>query len=233
MTQARPRRPDGAYAARLSADMVVEAALSLATREGGSALTFRALGRELGADPAAIYRYFSGKDDLILAMADRILQEVVADFPEGMPWQERLMVGGLRTVAVFSKYAAVGAMIGSRTTRRAGEIAIVDDLLGTMKSVGLKDAEAVLCYRTYADFLLAYAATRAQYLLLTEDVRRADHDAWANVYGAQSDEEYPYVSELAEHLAAVEDDEVLVSGLQMMIDGIALRTARSSGGTAG
>jgi hypothetical protein len=150
-----------------------------------------------------------------------------------MPWQERLMVGGLRTVAVFSKYAAVGAMIGSRTTRRAGEIAIVDDLLGTMKSVGLKGAEAVLCYRTYVDFLLAYAATRAQYLLLTEDVRRADDEAWANVYGALSDEDYPHVNELAEHLAAVEDDDVLVNGLQMLIDGIALRTARSSGGTAG
>lgn len=38
-------------------------------------------------------------------------------------WQERLMLGGTRTVAVFSKYAAVGAMIGARTTRRSCEIA--------------------------------------------------------------------------------------------------------------
>lgn len=207
--------------------MVVQAALTLATREGGSALTFRALGRELEADPAAIYRYFSGKDDLLLAMADRLLQEIVAEFPENMPWQERLMVGGIRTVAVFSKYAAVGAMIGSRTTRRAGEIAIVDDLLGTMRSIGLRDAEAALCYRTYADFVLAYAATRAQYLLLSEDVRRADDEAWENVYGALSEQEHPHVNELATHLAAVEDDDVLVAGLRMIIDGIALRAARA------
>lgn len=224
----RQRRPDGSYAPRLSKSLVVETALSLATREGGSALTVRNLGRELGADPAALYRFFSSKDELILMLADRLLEEVVRGMPPQLSWQQRLMLGGTRVVAVFSKYAPVGAMVGSRTTRRSNEIAIVDDLLRAMRAAGLNDNDAALCYRTYADFILAYAGTRAQYELLDAEVRQADIDAWSDVYGALPSDEFPNIADLAPHLATLEDDQVLQTGLQMIIDGIALKAARTS-----
>lgn len=223
----RKRRPDGSFAPRLSAEVIVEAALALASREGGAALTVRRLGRELEADPAALYRFFRSKDDLLLMLADHMLAEVSQDMPAEIGWQDRLMRGGTRTVEVFCKYAAVGAMIASRTTRRENEIAIVDNLLGAMRSAGLSDEDAVLCYRTYADFILAYAGTRAQYVLLDEEARKADEEGWDEVYRQLSPEDYPHIGDLGEHLVAVEDDDVLRTGLQMIIDGIALKAART------
>ena len=39
-------------------------------------MSVRRLGAELGADPTAIYRHFRDKDELVLALLDRLLAQV-------------------------------------------------------------------------------------------------------------------------------------------------------------
>jgi TetR/AcrR family transcriptional regulator, tetracycline repressor protein len=51
---------------------VLAAALELA-RGGLDAVSMRALGTRLGADPTAVYRYFRTKDELLDAMADAVV----------------------------------------------------------------------------------------------------------------------------------------------------------------
>lgn len=89
-----------------------------------------------------------------------------------------------------------------------------------MKAAGLRGDDAVLCYRTYADFILTYAATRAQYLLLDDDIRFADDEAWREVYGALPRSDFPNVGELATELADVDNDVVIITGLQMVRGGM-------------
>lgn len=224
----RPRTVSGTYAARLSHDLVVETALTLAIREGGAVLTVRNLARELDADPAALYRYFRNKDELILTVADRLLGEIGKAIPDGLSWQDKLMTFGIAVVAVLGKYPAVGALIGCRTTRRTHEVAMVEDILGTMRAAGLNEYDAALCYHTFVDFVFAYAGTRAQWALLDADFRQADEDAWKKTYGALPSENFPNIAALAPHLADVSDDTILRTGLQMMLDGIALKAARAT-----
>ena len=67
-THARKARPAGASKAA-SRSSILEAARRVAARDGARDLSLRAVAAEAGFAPAALYGYFRGKDDLLLALA--------------------------------------------------------------------------------------------------------------------------------------------------------------------
>ena len=71
--------------AELSHERILDAAQEVIDAEGESALTFRRLGTQLDADPTAAYRYFKSKDDLLLALGDRLLGEAMDQLSPGRP----------------------------------------------------------------------------------------------------------------------------------------------------
>ena len=64
----RKTRPAGASKAA-SRSSILEAARRVAARDGARDLSLRAVAAEAGFAPAALYGYFRGKDDLLLALA--------------------------------------------------------------------------------------------------------------------------------------------------------------------
>ena len=64
----RKARPAGASKAA-SRSSILEAARRVAARDGARNLSLRAVAAEAGFAPAALYGYFRGKDDLLLALA--------------------------------------------------------------------------------------------------------------------------------------------------------------------
>lgn len=64
----RKARPAGASKAA-SRSAILEAARRVAARDGARDLSLRAVAAEAGFAPAALYGYFRGKDDLLLALA--------------------------------------------------------------------------------------------------------------------------------------------------------------------
>src|ERR1700744_3942895 len=63
----KPRPASVSKAASRSA--ILEAARRVAARDGARELSLRAVAAEAGFAPAALYGYFRGKDDLLLALA--------------------------------------------------------------------------------------------------------------------------------------------------------------------
>ena len=55
--------------ARISRDDVAEAALAI----GLDKVTLAAIGKRLGVDHSSLYRHVSGRDDILLAAADRVI----------------------------------------------------------------------------------------------------------------------------------------------------------------
>ena len=53
------------------------------------ALSFRKIGKELGADPTALYRHFADKDELLLALADRVIAMGMDGYRPGARWKDR------------------------------------------------------------------------------------------------------------------------------------------------
>jgi AcrR family transcriptional regulator len=76
---------------RLSRERVVAAALTIVDRDGLEALTMRALGRELGVDPMAVYHWVPSKHELLSLIVEAVYGEIPLDLgllPEG-DWKHR------------------------------------------------------------------------------------------------------------------------------------------------
>ncbi|HEX7171401.1 MAG TPA: TetR family transcriptional regulator, partial [Candidatus Limnocylindria bacterium] len=80
MTRDRSREP-------LSRHRVLQAAMSLADREGLGALTMRRLGAELGVEAMSLYKHVSDKDDILDGIVDLVVAAI--EVPgDGADWRE-------------------------------------------------------------------------------------------------------------------------------------------------
>ena len=63
-----------------------------AARRGGiEGFSLPKLGRALGADPTAVYRHFASKDDIVLAIADRLIEEAMDGLAPASCWVDTLI----------------------------------------------------------------------------------------------------------------------------------------------
>lgn len=216
----RPRRPRGS----LSQAVITEAALRICDRGGVEALTFEALGRELGAHPTAVYRYFRDKDELLLALTDALHADATAGgLPATGDWAGDLRGIARRIHAAFLAHPQVGRLVAARTTRRRHEFEVVEYILGCMRRAGLPDPEAARAYRVFADFVLAYSSMDAALAALDAPTRAADLRAWQVDYRALAPERYPHLAELIEHVPALDRPENFEFALELMISALRAR----------
>ncbi|MFJ8821233.1 TetR/AcrR family transcriptional regulator [Streptomyces sp. NPDC102467] len=202
----RRRRKPTRSGVVLSEEVIVDCALRLVGQHGPDALSVRRLGAALGCDPSALYRYFHNTDDLLLALADRIIGEAQAGFePDGMPWEEGLREMALRVHGCYRKHPRVAAMAAYRVTRRLNEFRAVDTGIGLLRRAGFDDASAVRYYAAFIDTVLGHAALDAAHLALPVERRVADDRAWVGEYAELSPRTHP-------HLAAARGQLPLMGG---------------------
>ena len=76
---------------RLDRERILDAAQAIAEAEGVAKLTMRRIGRELGADPTAVYRHFRDKSELLIELADRLFG-IGPEIAPGLGWRETLKI---------------------------------------------------------------------------------------------------------------------------------------------
>jgi DNA-binding transcriptional regulator YhcF (GntR family) len=88
----------------LTRDRIVRAAIEIADAEGLAALSMRGVAARLGAATMAPYKYVTGKDELVLLMADAAYGE--RGYPENPPpgWRERLTLGGRTLWSLYRRH---------------------------------------------------------------------------------------------------------------------------------
>lgn len=67
---------------------IAEKAIDLFRKNGYSALSFRALARELGMSKSGLYHYFSGKEELFSFCGTIFLGQMVPDLNSGQPQKD-------------------------------------------------------------------------------------------------------------------------------------------------
>lgn len=103
-----PLDPDGAARAVRTAHreaQLLAAAARLMEREGSEAVSMQALATEAGVSVGLIYRYFSGKDDLLLAVITQVLDAFSERVPEAIAQAPDDPVH--RLIAAFRTYCDV------------------------------------------------------------------------------------------------------------------------------
>ena len=221
----RARRPRRRARGSLNQRMIIDAALTLTKRGGMDAVTFQALGAELGAHPTAVYRHFRDKDELLLAMIDALHAETLAELPEPTgDWAADLAAIARRTHAVFLRHPAVAAH-AYRTARREHEFQIVERIIGSLRGAGLNDRDTARLYRVFTDFVLGYSALDGGLASLDPDIRHEDLLSWEVHYRALPPAEYPNIARVADVLPSVDDPENFTTAIDLMIEAIRARAA--------
>jgi len=193
----RARRTTTRTGVELSADLIVETAMSIVAKHGGEALSVRRLGAALGADPTAIYRYFATMDELLLEIGDRLIGLGLEGFAPGPDWRANLRDLGIRTHRVYLRYPQVAVLIAARITGRRHEARIIELILGELRRAGFDSLTAVRFYRTFGDMTLAFAAIDAAFTALPDDTRTADEARWTQAYGNVDSATLPNIADLA------------------------------------
>jgi AcrR family transcriptional regulator len=207
----------------LSAEAIVDCALELARREGSQALTLRRIGKELGADPTAFYRYFRDKDELVLACMDKVLDIAFERFEAdgaGPDWRARLRSAAHAFYAVAEEFPTVTALGFARITGGSGERRWVEMVIATLQAVGLPPDLTVLHYRAFVDAMLALSGLRATVHGLPTVLADKDDAAWSRVYGALPRHQFPATRAHSEELARVAEQDVFATVIDAVLTNI-------------
>jgi TetR/AcrR family tetracycline transcriptional repressor len=213
----------------LTSDMILAESLRLLDEDGIDGFSLPKLGRALGADQTAVYRHFASKDDIVLALADRLIEEAMTGFEPQECWIDTLTEMARRLRRTYLAHPAAASISAYRTTQGPAEIRTVDIIIGAMLRAGFEGAEAALMYRVVGDFALSWAGFEASFRALDERLQQNDRAAWTRAYLAVSRADHPNIWQVRTELPEVDDDEISATILSLVLDGLIGRAPRRCG----
>src|SRR5215470_20036314 len=125
----------------LTPELIVTESLRLLDADGSDGFSLPKLGRALGADPTAVYRHFASKDDLVLAIADRLIEEAMTGLPAHDCWVETVIDSTRRLRRTYLAHPAAASLSSFRTTGRPAEMRTVNVIVGAVLEAGFSGAE--------------------------------------------------------------------------------------------
>lgn len=132
----------------------VTAALAYVDEHGAASLTARSLGEAMGLDPMALYRYFSGMDELASAVVDRVFGDAITmDLPEGSP-RERLTALLMNVHRVCYRHPHVLALLVVGRSAQPHGLAASRIALGLLRELGLSGRDLLVCNQMLESHLL-------------------------------------------------------------------------------
>ncbi|MFD7439320.1 TetR/AcrR family transcriptional regulator [Streptomyces sp. NPDC059861] len=216
----RRRRPTRSGTV-LSDALFVDAALRLLREHGSAGLTARRLGLVLDCDPSALYRYFRGMDDLILAIGDRLIGQALDGWKPTGEWRADLRGVGLRIHAAYTAHPQAAQLTASRVSGRPNELAADEAVLDILRTAGFPSPDTVRIYHAFIDQTLAFAALDAASLALPQQSLRSDEDMWRSTYATLPAGAYPRIAEAAPLLASRMTTSAYPTALEMLLDSVA------------
>jgi len=204
----------------LTPELIVKESLQLLDDKGLDGFSMPKLGRALGADPTAVYRHFPSKDDLVLAIADQLIEDAMAGLAPHACWVDTVTDIVRRIRRTYCDHPAAASLAACRTTQRPAELRSADTLIEAILDAGFEGRTAARVYRAIADFALAGAGGEAAFHALETRLQEKDHAAWRLAYQAVDRAEHPHIWQLREELPAVTDDDVFETILSLVIGGL-------------
>jgi len=159
----------------LSRDLIVAAALRSIDARGTQGLSMRRLAQDLGVEAMSLYRYVTGREDILEAVVAGLLGGVNDSLDDQLSqtWQGYLqsLAHTVRTLAL--EHSRAFPLVATRHPAAPWlrpplrSIEVVEHFLSTLKGFGFTDEQVVGIYRAFSSFLLGQ-------LLLEAAVRGAE-----------------------------------------------------------
>ncbi len=204
---ARPKQP-------LTVELIVDRASALVEREGADALSMRRLGAELGVEGMALYHHLAGRDELLRAIADRLL-EPLCDLELGNEWREACQRFAMALRDIARTQPATFRLVGLEPFDTQASLRAVERLLGVLVASGFGPADALAIYRAVASFARGYALAEA-----TGFTVDAAAEAGRARLVALPPDAFPILAARAEELATLDPERGFELGLNALLEGL-------------
>lgn len=194
----------------LSRELIAEAAYRLTRDEPTTPLTLGRLGADLGADPTALYRHYRNREELLLAVFDRMYADVLDRFRPSGDWRESLRAVASEMRSVLLQRPALVAEVGFRFTGGPNERSAIELTRRLFEQAGLEPAEATSQVRVYGEMMLSHAAMSAASITSAAAVQSMELELGRATYGSTASDMAEYESEVFELMFATYVDGLAV-----------------------
>lgn len=210
----KPRRPRGS----LTREGVVDAALRIADEEGLEALTMPRLARALDAGVMTLYGYVADKDDLLLALGGRVLEELEVPAGAADDWGGRV-VGYVRALrAALLRHPSLAGILAQRGLGHRRVFEHLEVCLGILRAAGFAPRAAAGAFYALLTYTLGFV------LWEIPRAHAQEAGAYERTWQALVDElptrAFPVVTALSRELAGVASDAQFEFGLAALCAGL-------------
>jgi len=144
---------------QLTREKIALVALAIADKEGFEAVSMRRVAQELKVGTMSLYYYVKGKDDLIAAMDDALMSEILLpSVPKD--WRRAMIEIAKRTRAVFMRHPwALVAMLSAPPGLNA--MRHVEQCLEALAGTSMTNKQKITLLATVDDFVFGHALREA------------------------------------------------------------------------
>jgi TetR/AcrR family tetracycline transcriptional repressor len=209
-------------APRLDPEKVVETALKIADDEGPAAVTLRRLATMHSVTPMALYRHFKDKDDLLAAVGDRLLADVVLPEPTDEPWDQQLHKVLTAFVTALRAHPRLADLTLSRILVSEHGLEMSERLMELLTEGGFSIDDAAEVGRQSVCSLIALVTTDPIAREVSDPIAREDSLRQKRAsLAALPPRKYPLVAKAADTLICpTSRDRYYALGIQMTVAGI-------------
>ncbi len=179
---------------RHSPQRVVAAAQRIVDRDGLAALTMRALGRELGVDPMAIYHWVPSKDALLDLIVDAVYLEIPLDMelPPG-GWQDHFKLAAEIYRGVLRRHPRALPVLATRPATSLAALRPSEYGIGILRKGGFSPQDSLDGLNAMANLVMGLVLAEVGLAPGAEsDVSNEDRMA---LFSQLTPEEFPYIIE--------------------------------------
>jgi AcrR family transcriptional regulator len=202
----------------LSRPRIVDAALALMDAEGLDAVTMPRLAERLGVGTMSLYRHIESKEDLVNAVAERVLSGV--EVPDGEPddWEGRV-VGYLRALRIQAlAHPALSGILASRGLTVGPVFDQLEQISSILRAAGFSDIDAVRAFYALLTYVFGFVIW---------ELPRVHHQpaasytaAWADTLDQLDPSSYPNLHALRQPLTTTASPDQFEYGLEHLIESL-------------
>lgn len=205
--QARKRRP-------LSPEAITGAAIRLADAEGLEAVSIRRVAAELDARAMSLYDHFASKRELLAAMADEGVGEMLASRPLPNGWREAVAVSARKMYAAYARHPWMIFVTAERPRPGPNGVKLAKQMARALATLPLEHEDVWQVQGIVNDYVIG-CSFRTVGTVNPEDMEAA--------IAASDVVESPELATLPDNLRTRSSIERFELGLQTVLDGIERR----------
>ncbi|MGW2375800.1 MULTISPECIES: TetR/AcrR family transcriptional regulator C-terminal domain-containing protein [Kitasatospora] len=207
----------------LTREALTQAALRVLERDGLDGLSMRKVAAEVGVKAASLYWHVRNKQELLDLLSDAILASAEPP-PRQDDWRAELYAysASYRRLLLDNRDAA--RVVAGRLAPGPCLLNLMEDQLDRLRTAGFSDADTAMASYLLGAFVQGFVLQEQSPISAAEVLgtsRRDVADAAGDLFRGLPTDQYPNLSQLADHLTGPDMDARFDFCLNRVLDGLA------------